>query len=139
MLTYSSSRCITPEKFRDLLIRSTLHGRRPIDDPAAMRGMLENANLIISCWDGDLLVGIARSVTDFHYCCYLSDLAVDQKYQRQGIGRRLIEMTHEQIGPHARIILLAAPAAKDYYSRLGFEHCPRAWMQDKSQLKKGSE
>ena len=139
MFTYSVNRPVTPEQFHDILVRSTLRGRRPVDDPAAIRGMIENANLIVTCWRDELLVGIARSVTDFHYSCYLSDLAVDQAHQRQGIGRRLVALTHEQLGPHARIILLAAPAAEHYYFHLGFEHCSRAWMQDKTGLKKSLE
>ena len=136
MLTYSGTAAVSPEQFRDVLVRSTLGERRPIDDPGMMRGMVEKAALMISCWDDGVLVGIARSVTDFHYCCYLSDLAVDTRYQKQGIGRRLIEVTHDHLGPHCKIILLAAPAAEAYYGPLGFEYHPRAWMQGKGQLKK---
>ncbi len=138
MLTYTGSTTVTPEQFRDVLVRSTLGERRPIDDPGMMRGMIEKADLLVSCWDGDLLVGVARSVTDFHYCCYLSDLAVDVRYQRQGIGRRLIEVTHDHVGPQCKIILLAAPSAEAYYGPLGFEHHPRAWVQGKGERKKSS-
>ena len=87
MLDYSTERVITPAQFRDLLVRSTLGERRPIDDEETLAGMVANGNLCVTCWDGDLLVGIARSVTDFHYCCYLSDLAVDESYQREGVGQ----------------------------------------------------
>jgi predicted N-acetyltransferase YhbS len=90
--------------------------------------MLDHSNLIATAWDGRLLVGIARSVTDFHYCCYLSDLAVDAASQRRGIGRRLIQITQDALGPRCTIILLSAPAAVDYYPHLGFERHPQAWI-----------
>lgn len=90
--------------------------------------MIEHSNLIVTAWDSQLLVGIARSVTDFHFCCYLSDLAVDTAYHRQGIGRHLIHITQEALGPHCKIILLSAPAAVDYYPRLGFERHDQAWV-----------
>jgi predicted N-acetyltransferase YhbS len=127
-LIYSSNITITPNQFRDLLVRSSLGERRPIDDEACIKGMIQNANLLITCWDDKTLIGIARSVTDFHYCCYLSDLAVDQRYQKQGIGKKLIALTQERLGPHCKIILLSAPAAVDYYPCIGFEHHPQAWI-----------
>lgn len=77
-------------------------------------------------WDS--LVGAARSVTDFHYCCYVSDLAVDQAYQKQGIGRELIRHTRTRLGPRTTVMLLAAPAARDYYPKIGFETHPSAWV-----------
>ena len=98
---------------------STLGERRPVDDPERMRAMLEHANLVVTAWDGERLVGIARSLSDFAYCTYLSDLAVDATYQRQGIGRELIRRTRE-LGGRASVLLFAAPRAVDYYPRLGF-------------------
>jgi len=98
---------------------STLGERRPVQDRARMKAMLEGANLVVSAWDGDSLVGIARSVSDFVYCTYLSDLAVDAAYQRQGIGRELVRRTQE-LGGRATVVLFAAPAAVDYYPHIGF-------------------
>ena len=89
--------------------------------------MLKNANLTITAWDGEKLVGISRSLTDFSYVAYLADLAVDEKYQRNGIGKRLIEETKSRLGSECMIVLLAAPKANEYYERIGFEHNPRAW------------
>lgn len=128
MLRYATDAVITVEQFRDVLQRSTLGARRPIQDSACLQGMLTHANLLVTCWDGGLLVGVARSVTDFHYCCYLSDLAVDEAYQKRGIGRRLIELTQEKLGPRCSLLLLSAPAAVKYYSHIGFEHHPQAWL-----------
>lgn len=112
----------------ELYRRSTLGERRPVDDRAAMTAMLEHANLVVTAWDGDRLVGISRSLTDFLYVAYLADLAVDIEYQRKGIGRELIRQTRGRLGEKARIVLLAAPAAAEYYGHIGFEHMPRAWM-----------
>ena len=110
----------------ELYRASTLGERRPVDDRERMNQMLHNANLVITAWDESLLVGIARSVSDFAYCTYLSDLAVRQSHQRQGIGRELIRRTREA-GGEATLILLSAPKAVEYYPRLGFAPHPSAW------------
>lgn len=117
--------------FRDLLGRSTLGERRPVGDQAALAAMLEHANLVVTAWTGECaearLVGIARSLTDFAYCCYLSDLAVDAALQRGGVGRGLIAATQAALGPNAKLILLSAPGAVEYYPKLGFDAHPSAW------------
>ncbi len=133
MIHYNPTTPLSPATFIDLLRRSTLGERRPIDDADTIAGMVANADLTVTAWDGDTLVGVARSVTDFTYCCYLSDLAVDAAYQRQGIGVELIARTQAQLGPRCKIILLAAPAAADYYGHIGFEHLPRCWVLDRQQ------
>lgn len=127
-LDYSITQKVTVAEFRELLMRSTLGDRRPVDDIACLQGMIEHSNLMATCRESGLLVGLARCVTDFHYCCYLSDLAVDAAYQRRGIGRELIERVRQSLGPRCQIILLAAPAAVDYYPRLGFERHAQAWI-----------
>lgn len=129
-ISYATDRVITLEQFRDVLVRSTLGERRPIDNDECLRGMIANTDIMATAWDGDKLVGISRSLTDWHYSCYLADLAVDVAYQRDGIGKRLIDLTQRQLGPLCKIILLAAPAASEYYPRIGFTHNPRAWMLD---------
>ena len=108
--------------YRDL----TLGERRPVDDRQRMLAMLANANLVVTAWDGDIMVGIARSVSDFAYATYLSDLAVRRSHQRRGIGRALIARTQRE-GGQARIILLASPAAADYYPRIGLRRHDSAW------------
>jgi GNAT superfamily N-acetyltransferase len=127
-ITYAHNRAITAEQFIDVLNRSTLGERRPVDDIDCMRAMVKNASLTCTAWDGDKLVGVARSVTDFVYCCYLSDLAVDKTYQHQGIGRELIHLTQKQLGAHCVLNLLAAPAAEAYYPKLGMTHHHSAWL-----------
>jgi predicted N-acetyltransferase YhbS len=112
----------------DLYNRSGLGARRPVTRPDIFEGMLRNANLTVTAWDGARLVGISRSLTDFTYVAYLADLAVDAQYQKSGIGRALIAETRARVKPECMIVLLAAPLANDYYPRVGFEHNPRAWV-----------
>lgn len=112
-------------EFIDVLKRSTLSERRPVNDLDRIKKMCENANLVIAARMNSKLIGIARSITDFAYCTYLSDLAVDIKYQKKGIGKKLIEETKKKT-PQATLILLSAPAAVDYYPKIGMtkhNHC----------------
>jgi len=127
-IRYETSRQISADEFTDLLKRSTLAERRPVDDRKCIQAMLQHANLLCTAWDGEKLVGIARSVTDFEYCCYLSDLAVDEKYQKKGIGKELIRQTKFKLGGKANIILLSAPKAEGYYPKIGFDAHRSAWI-----------
>jgi len=127
-IRYQTSRQLNADEFIDLLKRSTLAERRPVEDRKCIEAMLLHANLVCTAWDGEKLVGVARSVTDFEYCCYLSDLAVDQHYQKQGIGTELIRVTQSKLSVRAKIILLAAPNAEKYYPKLGFDPHRSAWI-----------
>jgi ribosomal protein S18 acetylase RimI-like enzyme len=127
-ITYSTSRKLVAEQFIDVLRRSTLAERRPIDDIERIAGMLEHGSLLCTAWEGELLVGVARSVTDFVYCCYLSDLAVDAGFQGRGIGTELIRLTQAQLHPLAKVMLLAAPKAREYYSHIGMAQHESAWI-----------
>lgn len=124
---------ISSEQFVGLLKKSTLGERRPIDNSACMKGVVKNSNLIITAWDGAKLIGVARSVTDYHYACYLSDLAVDKEYQRSGVGKQLLALTQEQLYKECKLILIAAPDANSYYEYLGFSNNPRCWVLDREQ------
>ena len=131
MIQYHDNATITVEQAIDLYQRSTLGERRPVHNVQTFEEMLKNATLTITAWDGKSLVGISRSLTDFSYVAYLADLAVDEKYQRSGIGKQLIEETKARLGPECMIVLLAAPKANEYYGHIGFEHNPRAWTLKK--------
>ncbi|MCW9065120.1 MAG: GNAT family N-acetyltransferase [Ignavibacteriaceae bacterium] len=124
-IIYKVETSLVPSEFIDVLKKSTLGKRRPVDDLKRINEMCKNANLIVTARLDGKLIGIARSITDFAYCTYLSDLAVDTEYQRKGIGKRLIEETKKQ-APQATLILLSAPAAIEYYPKIGMKkhnHC----------------
>lgn len=127
-ITYYHDRPITTTQFVDVLRRSTLAERRPVADLERIAAMLAHANLLCTAWEGDILVGVARSLTDFSFCCYLSDLAVDVACQKQGIGRELLQLTQRQLHPLCKIILMAAPQAEGYYPKVGFKHFHSAWV-----------
>jgi len=116
-ITYKVENDLDPAEFIDVLNRSTLGERRPVDDFSRIKKMCENANLIVTARLDVKLIGIARSITDFVYCTYLSDLAVDKDYQKKGIGKRLIEET-KKLAPQAKLILISKPAAIDYYTKI---------------------
>lgn len=119
---------LTADQFVDVLRRSTLAERRPVDDRAAIEGMVRHANVTVTAWDGELLVGVSRAISDFSYCTYLSDLAVDLGYQRRGIGKELIRRTHEAGSLDGTLILLAAPAAEGYYPHIGLQPHKSCWI-----------
>jgi predicted N-acetyltransferase YhbS len=127
MITYKTGNPLDLDDVIDLYRASTLGERRPVGDRPRMAQMLRNANLVITAWDNDLLVGISRALSDFCYVTYLSDLAVRASHQRKGIGKELIRRTQAAAGQKALLLLLAAPAAEDYYPHIGFTHHPQAW------------
>ncbi|MEX2315712.1 MAG: GNAT family N-acetyltransferase [Pirellulales bacterium] len=130
-ILYAEEAELTTSEFIDVLKRSTLAERRPVDEPATIAGMLAQADIVLTArTDSGQLVGVSRAITDFHFCTYLSDLAVDVDYQRQGIGRELIRRTHEATGLATRLILLSAPAARDYYPHIGMQKHDSCWTID---------
>jgi predicted N-acetyltransferase YhbS len=133
MIRYALEPELSAADFIDVLRRSTLAERRPVDRVDVIAAMLRNADVVLTARvDGGeqhgLLVGISRAVTDFSYCCYLSDLAVDEAYQGQGIGRELIHRTHEAAGRHTMLILISAPKAETYYPHIGMTRHRSCWF-----------
>ncbi|MCB0756625.1 MAG: GNAT family N-acetyltransferase [Flavobacteriales bacterium] len=127
MIHYSTDDSVTLDEFREVLVNSTLGERRPIDDEETLTNMLAHANLIATARKDGRLIGIARSLTDFHYCTYLSDLAVDLNHQKTGIGKELIRLTKEAT-PKAKLILLSAPKAVNYYPKIGMTHWEQCYV-----------
>ena len=126
---YKEDAELSVESVIQLYRRSTLGERRPVDRPDIFEGMLKNSDITITAWLGEKLVGIARTLTDYAYTAYLADLAVDAKYQKQGIGKQLIVETERRLSKECMVVLLAAPKANEYYKNIGFEHNPRAWVK----------
>ena len=127
-IRYAIEPDLSAEEFIDVLRRSTLSERRPVDERQTIQGMLRHADLILTARQDDRLVGVARAITDFSFCTYLSDLAVDVALQRQGIGRELLQRTHAAAGLHTMLILLAAPQATDYYPHIGLTRHDSCWI-----------
>ncbi len=127
MIEYRTNSELSLDAMIQLYVDSTLGERRPVDDRDRMDRMLSEANLVISAWDNDELVGISRCITDWSYCTYLSDLAVRLDRQHQGIGKELVRLTREA-APETTVILLAAPKAVDYYPKIGMTRHESAWV-----------
>lgn len=129
MIKHQIENNLSPQEFIEVLNKSTLGERRPVNEPERISKMLEYGNLIVTARENNVLVGVARSLTDFMYCTYLSDLAVDQSYQKKGIGKELIRRTKLE-SPKAKLILLAAPKAVDYYPKIGMKKWDQCYVLD---------
>lgn len=128
-ISYALEPDLAVEEFVSVLQRSTLAARRPVDDTERIAAMLRNADLILTARNSaGKLVGVSRAITDFSYCTYLSDLAVDQDFQKQGIGRRLLLETHKQAGLATTLLLLSAPQAVTYYPHIGMQQHNSCWL-----------
>ncbi len=128
-ITYIPQPKITAQHFIDILDKSTLGLRRPLQDLAAMQMMFDHGNVYVGAYDGGKLVGLARVMTDFVFTSYLSDLAIDEAYQHRGIGKQLI-IEVKKFLPRAKIILLAAPAAEGYYPKIGMRNHGHCYVLD---------
>lgn len=126
MIQYKSDPAIKAEDLSSVFEQSGI--KRPYQDLERLQKMIDKADIIITAWDRERMVGVARALTDYSYCCYLSDLAVSRDYQKQGIGKRLVELVKEAIGAEASLILLSAPSAVDYYPQIGFNRTDKCFI-----------
>ncbi len=117
-ITYRTDIIPTPEQVIELYENAGLP--RPTQDKERIRKMVENANLMVTAWDGEVLVGVARSITDWVWSCYLADLAIRHEYKKEGIGKQLIAITKEKVGEQSMVLLLSVPTAMEYYPKVGF-------------------
>ncbi|MFZ5782722.1 MAG: GNAT family N-acetyltransferase [Pseudomonadota bacterium] len=115
--------------FRHVLAESGLGAIRPIDDTPRLQHMLDEADLVVTARraEDDVLLGVARSITDFSWCCYLSELAVSRSAQGLGIGRGLLDETRRQVGPKVSVILGSVPEAVGFYEGIGMPRMPDAF------------
>ena len=104
MIDYKINEPISVKQFIGLLNKTTLGARRPLEDEKRVAAMLHHADLLITAWD-------------------------DEQYQKQGIGLQLIEHTKQALHPQAKIVLLSAPQAVDYYPHIGFTQHMSAWTK----------
>lgn len=125
-ITYEFIKKIDASEIADVFKKSGI--RRPVDDLERIQRMADNADIIVTARDNGRLVGIGRAITDYSYCCYLSDLAVDSEYQRMGIGKEIVRFIQEKLGEEVTLLLVAAPSAVDYYPKIGFDKLDRAFV-----------
>jgi predicted N-acetyltransferase YhbS len=125
-ITYKSD--VTPTAEQVIALYENAGLPRPTNDKERIQKMYENSNLIVTAWDGELLVGVSRSITDWVWSCYLADLAIKSEYKKSGIGKKLIELTKERLGEQAMILLLSVPTAMEYYPKVGFLKEDRSFM-----------
>jgi ribosomal protein S18 acetylase RimI-like enzyme len=126
MIRYQNNKELTAEDLSKVFESSGI--KRPFQDLDRLQKMIEHADIIISAWNGEELVGVARAVTDYSYCCYLSDLAVSKQYQKLGIGKQLVERLREVLGAEVSLVLLSAPSAMEYYPRIGFTQTDKGFV-----------
>ena len=125
-ITYKVNVILLAEQVVELYDKSGMP--RPTKDNERIQKMFDNSNLVVTAWDNDKLVGVSRCITDWVWCCYLSDLAVDPGYRKSGIGKKLIELTKETVGEQSMILLLSVPTAMEYYPKVGFTKEDRGFL-----------
>jgi ribosomal protein S18 acetylase RimI-like enzyme len=125
-ITYSFTKKPSTNQIINLYNKAGLP--RPTTDERRIKEMFDNSSLIVTAWNNEHLVGISRSMTDWVWCCYLSDLAVDPDYKKSGIGKKLIDLTKEKLGDECMLLLLSVPTAMDYYPKVGFQKEDRAFL-----------
>lgn len=126
-LIYAVETAVSVEEFRLLLVASGLGTRRPVDEPGRLEAMLRNASIVVTARIDGVLVGVARSMTDFAFCCYLSDLAVSKNAQGKGIGAQLIEETRRHVGPTVSVILNSVPESVGFYESINMSPLPNCF------------
>jgi predicted GNAT superfamily acetyltransferase len=119
LITYSDEKMPQVEDVIELYNNAGLE--RPTMDKSRIKTMLHHSNLIVTAWDGDLLVGLSRSLTDWVWICYLADLAVRTGYKNSGIGKQLISLTKGKVSDQSTLLLISVPTAMEYYPKMGFE------------------
>lgn len=126
MIQYKNGKDLTAEHLSQVFQNSGI--KRPYQDLERLQKMIDNSDIIISAWNNHRLVGVARAITDYSYCCYLSDLAVDREYQQLGIGKHLVELLREMLGAEVSLVLLSAPTAVDFYPKIGFTNSDKCYV-----------
>lgn len=118
-ISYKVNESIKAEELSKIFKTSGI--KRPSDDLNRLQRMIKNSNVLITAWNNNQLIGVARAITDYCYCCYLSDLAVNKNYQNRGVGKELVRLLKEHIGDEVALLLLSSPTAMEYYPKIGFE------------------
>ena len=133
-ISYQLEPELSADEFFEILFKSAMVEDRSKKDEKRLIQMIKNADIVLTARDNKKLVGISRAITDFSYCCYLSELAVHKDYQKQGIGKELVEFTHETAGKNTNLIIASRPAASNYYAKIGMQPLENGWIIEKNGL-----
>lgn len=124
---------ITPDADAIIAVYESSGINRPTHDKERIAKMYANSDVVVTAWQNSLLVGVARSITDYCFSCYLSDLAVRSEFQCKGIGKKLVQLTKDVISNECMLLLVAAPSAVDYYPKIGMDKVNHAFIINREQ------
>jgi len=85
---------------------------------------INNSTYVVTAWNGETLVGLARCISDDVSICYLQDILIHPEFQRHGIGRKLLSNCLERFA-HVRMKVLITDdeeRQKLFYKSLGFKN-----------------
>ena len=122
---------VTPSAYEIIELYKSSGMPRPVNDKERITKMYENSNLVVTAWNGELLVGVSRCLTDFCWSCYLADLSVRHEYKGKGIGKKLVELTKDRIGEQTMLLLLSVPTAMEYYPKIGLKKVENGFIIDR--------
>jgi len=88
-------------------------------DPEQLKRAFRRSKVVFA-YDGNLLVGVGRAVTDGEYYATVFDVAVRPEYQRKGIGRKILESLREELKGYWFVHLTSTPGNEEFYRKLGF-------------------
>lgn len=81
----------------------------------------QNAGTVVSAWDGDKLIGLAEAIDDGELIAYIHYLLVGPEYQKQGVGRKLLELVKKQYENYLYLIVISEEKEKvEFYEKCGF-------------------
>lgn len=116
---------LTPARIATLYRRAPL--LRNTDNPERLWAAFEASSLVLTVWESDRIVGLARVLTDGVQTAVLCDLAVEPDVQGAGIGKRLIDEILTRL-PGVELILRDSTLSAGFYERLGFQAVQNAWV-----------
>ncbi len=130
-ITFSEKKNLDPAKLVRLYQQAPWTKGRTLEDA---REMLRHTDVAVTAWDGDLLVGFGRVLTDYVYRATIWDVIVDKTYQRRGVGANVIQriLTHPRLKKVELFWLCTRMPG--FYEKLGFsskEQTGMVWSRSK--------
>ena len=130
-ITFSEKKNLDPAKLVRLYQQAPWTKGRTLEDA---REMLRHTDVAVTAWDGDLLVGFGRVLTDYVYRATIWDVIVDKTYQRQGVGANVVQriLTHPRLKKVELFWLCTRMPG--FYEKLGFsskEQTGMVWSRSK--------